>query len=90
MYKIKKPSKAQIEVLKKLNEGIFLMRNDFISITYYIYNSHTKERERINSNVGRSLSYSIFVTFDKTKEQDRTIRYYFISELGKQALNGEA
>ena len=91
MSKTKKPSKAQFEVLKKMNEGYFIVYD-----TYLYPRVILKQCESliIQCNHGfryftiLSLHKNDFIEIDHSKDEHFST-YYFITEKGKAAANGE-
>ena len=89
---MKKPTKAQIEVLKKLNEGICILEScyaDFSTkwVDFFNYQTWTYRNEyKVNKNTFKVLVENKFISKDLSKTNGLH-NYYFSPEKVKQALN---
>lgn len=87
---MKKPSKAQLEVLQKMN-------NENLLILFFSYQEKTAEfylpekigTHMVDYNTFCALWKANFIELIQHKESDRYNAFYQISELGKQLLNGK-
>lgn len=91
MSKTKKPSKAQIEVLKKMNEeNLIILYNNYSYKSAEFYRPNIMAKDGINFNIFKGLKHSPFIEQIAHENQSNYNAFYQITEQGKQAINGKS
>lgn len=94
MSKTKKPSKAQIEVLKKLNEDICICEACYVDfstkwVDLFDYKNFMYRNEfKVSKKTFEALVKNKFI-YKVLSKTNGLFNYYFITEQGKQSTNGE-
>lgn len=91
----KKPTPAQLEVLKEMNEGFYLVESSRYNKRIYLLNIETKLTKGLSDSLN-NINYSFPILCELLKNdlidiskdiKERFFDYYVITERGKQALN---
>ncbi len=84
---MKKPSKAQLEVLKQMNENICILkekdRGKVLWYCLYNYSVFKYSHQHLITRTFEILLSNEWIQLD-TSKSNRDNEYYFITELGKQ------
>ena len=91
MSKTKKPTAAQLKVLQKMNENLCILAWYSGSTLLDVYIHKYKENshlDKIKNKTLEILKSNEWVLIDHSKRTQSHV-YYFITEKGKSAANGE-